>query len=188
MQPARALFLGEGIETTLSVWQALMAAGSPLLRGAAFRAAIDLDNLAGPAMGRVRHPTDVRINSRGVEMPALVANGEPRDDPAFRPIHVPETIRELYLLGDGDSEPVFTRLALERAAKRFAALYPWLAIRIAWATPGMDFNDMWIKHHPEKCEALFGTDDAAKKHHPEKCEALFGSDDAVKKTQPEGVA
>ena len=40
------LFMGEGIETTLSVYTALRKAGSPLLEGSAFWCGIDLGNIA----------------------------------------------------------------------------------------------------------------------------------------------
>lgn len=42
----RRLLMGEGIETTLSVYTALRKAGSPLLEGAAFWCGIDLGNIA----------------------------------------------------------------------------------------------------------------------------------------------
>lgn len=42
----RRLFMGEGIETTLSVYTALRKAGSPLLEGSVFWCGIDLGNIA----------------------------------------------------------------------------------------------------------------------------------------------
>jgi len=42
----------------------------------------------------------------------------------------------LILLGDGDSEPVLTQYAMERAARRYAKRSQ---LRIAFAPAGMDF-------------------------------------------------
>ena len=53
------------------------------------------------------------------------------------------SIAEVVLLGDGDSEPFATRLALQRAAARLGAAYPWLRVSLAMAADGLDFNDMW---------------------------------------------
>ncbi|MCA3600188.1 MAG: toprim domain-containing protein [Methylobacterium sp.] len=44
--PSHRLFMGEGIETTLSVYTALRKVGSPLLSGSAFLCGIDLGNIA----------------------------------------------------------------------------------------------------------------------------------------------
>ncbi|WP_374307203.1 DNA primase [Methylocella sp.] len=138
------LFLGEGNETTLAVFCALEAAGSTLLERAEFRAAVSLGNLAGRAAGRVRHPTLTRPDKNGVARPVFVPSAEPAEDDGDPVIPVPASVRELWLLGDGDSEPVFTRLALERAARRFMRARPeFEAVRLAMAKPGRDFNDMW---------------------------------------------
>ena len=50
------------------------------------------------------------------------------------------SVEELILLGDGDSEPVLTRFAMLRAARRY--LQPGRIIRIAFAPAGADFNDV----------------------------------------------
>jgi hypothetical protein len=97
------LILGEGIETCLSVRQALLARGLPLVTQAALWASIDLGNLSGATP-------------------------------------IPDSVRTLILLGDGDSDPDETRAALERARHRYAR--PDRHIGIAWADPGHDFNDM----------------------------------------------
>lgn len=141
-KPVRRLFLGEGIETVLSVYCAMREANDPLLEGAEFRAAVDLGNLCGPAAGRIPHPTLKKADRNGVERRLFVPNNEPKDDPAFPLIPIARSVDDLWLLGDGDSEPFFTRQAYERAGKRFSQAYPWLVIRLFMATAGRDFNDM----------------------------------------------
>ncbi|PNG27020.1 hypothetical protein [Methylocella silvestris] len=133
----------------LSVFCALRAADSPLLEGAEFRAAVSLGNLAGKALGRVKHPTLKRPDKNGVERAVFVPDNEPAGDGDFAIIPVPAAVHELVLLGDGDSEPLFTRLALERAGKRFSRAYPWLTIGLHMAAPGFDFNDMWRARQKE---------------------------------------
>ncbi|MGH6839944.1 MAG: DUF7146 domain-containing protein [Methylocella sp.] len=139
---AQRLFLGEGIETALAVYTALRWVAAPLLEGSEIRSTISLCNLAGRAAGRVRHPIETRIDCRGRVRPHFVADNEPLDDPAWPIIPIAGSVRELVLLGDSDSEPVFTGLAMERAAKRFARAYPRLRITLGVAAPGRDFCDM----------------------------------------------
>jgi hypothetical protein len=142
-EPTR-LFIGEGIETVLSMREALRRAGSPLLDGAEFRSSVNLGNIAGKAAGSVAHPTLKAINKAGREYTVRVPCDEIPDAEPWPVIPVPSTVRELYLLGDGDSDPFTTGMALRRAAKRFSRAYPFLSVRIAMAAPGMDFNDMLL--------------------------------------------
>jgi len=134
----RRLFVGEGIETVLSVWTALRLLGSPLLDGAAFWSSINLLNLGGKAMNSMRHPTLRRTDARGRSFPVMIPSAEPDFSSDIMP--VPDSVEELFLLGDGDSEPVFTQNALRRAALRHAR--PGRIIREAWADQGTDFNTM----------------------------------------------
>jgi hypothetical protein len=60
-------------------------------------------------------------------------------DPDDAGLSIPDSVEELILLGDGDSEPVLTPRD-ERAARRYAG--EGAAIRIAFAPAGMDFNDV----------------------------------------------
>jgi hypothetical protein len=103
---------------------------------------VSLGNISGRAAGRVRHPTQTLTDKLGRVRPHFAPDNEPLADDNCPMINVPESVRELVLLGDGDSEPFFTRMALERAGKRFASAYPLLLIRLAMAAPGQDFNDM----------------------------------------------
>jgi hypothetical protein len=55
-------------------------------------------------------------------------------------IAVPDSISDIVLLGDGDSDRFVTGCALVRAAARFAR--PGRTVRAAWAPAGKDFNDL----------------------------------------------
>jgi hypothetical protein len=127
------LIVGEGIETVLAVWTAYAGAGR-VLEDTAFWAAGDLGNMAGRSAKTVPHPTLKRPNGRAISVP----NDQPDpDDPG---LSIPDSVDELVLLGDGDSEPVLTRFAMIRAARRYAR--PGRTIRIAFAPAGRDFNDV----------------------------------------------
>ena len=53
---------------------------------------------------------------------------------------IPDSVIELILLGDGDSDPFTTQMALARGAARYAR--PGLSVRVAMAPQGRDFNDV----------------------------------------------
>ncbi|UFW75180.1 DUF7146 domain-containing protein [Bradyrhizobium sp. WU425] len=129
----RRLVIGEGIETVLSVWTAMHQAGRDL-DDMAFWAAGDLGNLAGRANKTINHPTLKRPNGQ----PQKVPDRFPDLDDAG--LSIPESVEELILLGDGDSEKVLTENAMERAARRYAR--QGRVIRIAFAPSGLDFNDL----------------------------------------------
>lgn len=129
----RRLVIGEGIETVLAVWTAHQAAGREI-SDTAFWAAGDLGNLAGRAIKTIDHPTLKRPNGR----PQKVPDRQP--DPDDNGLSIPDSVEELILLGDGDSEPLLTECAMERAARRYAR--DGRSIRIAFAPAGRDFNDV----------------------------------------------
>lgn len=129
----RRLVVGEGIETVLAVWTAYHQAQRSI-EDTAFWAAGDLGNMAGRSVKTVPHPTLKRPNGRAVSVP----NDQPDpDDPG---LSIPDSVEELILLGDGDSEPVLTKFAMLRAARRYAR--EGRNIRIAFAPAGLDFNDV----------------------------------------------
>jgi hypothetical protein len=129
----KRLIVGEGIETVLAVWTSFHSAGRAL-EDTAFWAAGDLGNMAGRSARTVPHPTLKRPNGRAISVP----NDQPDpDDPG---LSIPDSVDELVLLGDGDSEPVLTRFAMIRAARRYAKA--GRTIRIAFAPAGRDFNDV----------------------------------------------
>lgn len=136
-RPTRML-IGEGIETSLSPYRVLVERGSPLVDGMAVWSSVNLGNLCGRALGRVRHPTLKIIDGLGRERAKLVGDDQP--DPDSIPMPIPETVTELWLLGDGDSDRFETEQKLRRAKARYAA--PGRAIHIAWSDPGRDFNKM----------------------------------------------
>lgn len=144
-EPTR-LFLGEGRETVLAVWCELRETAPDTVAGAAFWSAIDLGNLGGRATEMLAHPTATVVDRRGVTRPVMVPGPYPHPDWPALPI--PESVRHLYLLGDGDSDPFATRCALIRAGLRYRS-----ADRESYllmAPEGADWNDVrrWGKAPP----------------------------------------
>lgn len=127
------VFIGEGIETTLSVWCALSAVGR-LRDGDAFYAAGDLGNLAGKARESVPHPHSKNDVGRARRVPGPWPDETPG-------ISLPASCTEVVILGDGDSDGFTTRCALARAATRFAD--GGREVVVALAPEGSDFNDVW---------------------------------------------
>jgi hypothetical protein len=129
----RRLFIGEGYETVASVWLALELAGRDL-SGAAFWSAVDLGNMAGRARVSVPHPTLKAADDRPRRVPG------PEPEVAHPGIVIPESVAEVILLGDGDSDRFTTECAIARAGKRF--MTPGRSVKVAWAPRGYDFNDL----------------------------------------------
>lgn len=129
----RRMFAGEGIETTLTPYTALVRTGR-LREGDAFRVGLDLGNLAGRAIETVPHPTLKTAGNR----PQRVPGCDP--DMGAPAMPVPDSIEELILLGDGDSDPLTTRNAIERAKRRHDR--PGRRVRAEFAPAGKDFNDL----------------------------------------------
>jgi hypothetical protein len=152
-QPAslERLFMGEGIETVLSVATALRATRR-LRPGDGFWSSGDLGNLGGRAVETVKHPTLKTAAGRAQSVPG------PVPDLSAPGIAIPESVRELVLLGDGDSEAFLTAMTMERARARFAR--PGLAIRVAMAPAGLDFNDV-LMGRPEAEGRRMETEKAA---------------------------
>jgi hypothetical protein len=139
---ATRMVVGEGIETTLTVMLAERERGE----GAVFArtgwwAGVSLGNIGGSAATRIPHPTATRTDKAGRVRSVLVPGPDPAmDDPAaFVP---PDTVRELVLLGDGDSDRVTTEACLTRGARRAMRRVPGLVAAIRWAPAGADFNDL----------------------------------------------
>lgn len=106
-------------------------------------AAGDLGNLAGPAdpSSRFAHPTQKRLDAKGVARPVMIAGPTPRSERhADDAIWVAENVHELVLLADGDSERVMTAAAMARARARHAR--PGRLIPIIWPRAGTDFAGM----------------------------------------------
>lgn len=129
-------FVGEGIETVLSVHCALATLGHPLLVGSDFVSGVDLGNIGGKSAESVRHPTLKTEKNRPRFVPG------PLPDLAEPGIIIPDGVKDVVLLGDGDSDRFFTQCALARASARFAR--DGRTVRAAWAPDGMDFNDIML--------------------------------------------
>jgi hypothetical protein len=131
---------GEGIEN-----------GSAFANWEGFRddtfyfAAGDLGNLAGPAepASRFAHPLLKKADKKGVLRPVIVTGSAPKaDQDALDAMWIGAHVRELVLLADGDSEPVFTAAAMARAKARLRA--DGRSIFIVWPKPGTDFAGMAV--------------------------------------------
>ena len=133
------LVLGEGIETVLSVCEA-MRAGERDIGATMFWAAGDLGNLGGPATQSIVHPTATMTDKKGRVRKTKVAGPVPdygSPDPVLTPV---DGITRVTLLGDADSDRFTTEQHLIRACFRFKMR--GITSRIAWPPPGEDFNDM----------------------------------------------
>lgn len=120
------LATGEGIETSRA-WFALGHGGDDIAIGAA----VSLGNLSGGAMGSTEHPNDPSKR---------VPNGIPDMD---RPgMLLPACVRELILLGDGDSDPAMTKARLLVGGRRFRNM--GLTVSVSMAAAGTDFADELI--------------------------------------------
>jgi hypothetical protein len=122
------LAVGEGIETTLR-WYARAAGAEDVT----IACGVGLENMAGGCTGTLPHPT---LTQRG--KPARFANGDP--DFAKPGMVLPEDVRELTLLGDGDSEPLMTRGKIAAAARRAASA--GLVVNVHFAPEGKDWADI----------------------------------------------
>lgn len=130
-----SLLLGEGIEEVSTVLLALDANGWDLSRTAAW-SGINLYNIGGEHIGTVVHPTATRVDKLGRVREVKVPSDQP--DMTAKAIPIPDSVTDLVLLGDGDSERFLTEMALRRAAHRYAR--PGRTIRIVWSPEGSDWN------------------------------------------------
>lgn len=137
-------FSGEGIESTLAVYTALVKSGRDVT-GIAWRCGIDLGNLTGSAETSERHPTLKDKAGRARRVPGRVPD---MNSPAMPVI---AGVRELVQLADGDSDAFTTHCAMERGeTRRRAEGVP--IVRTIWPPAGLDFND-WLLKAESKGEA-----------------------------------
>jgi hypothetical protein len=127
------LIAGEGIETVYAAFTGLVRNGRDVSR-TMLRSSVDIGNLAGKALAMLPHPTARAANNRPQRVPG------PDPDLSSPAMPLPATISEAVFLGDGDSDPFFTRNALERAKRRHQR--DGLHIGTPFAESGSDFNDM----------------------------------------------
>jgi hypothetical protein len=130
------LFMGEGIETVLSVATAFLRA-KKLLPSDAFWSSCDLGNLGGDCVESVKHPTLKLRNGAAQKVPG------PVPDLSAPGIAIPSSVTRLVLLADGDSDPFTTEMAMQRAQARFAR--DGLEIVVVWPPRDMDFNDVLME-------------------------------------------
>lgn len=121
------LATGEGIETVLS-WARLGRTVEPV----ALAAAVSIGNLAGGATARLAHPT-----LSGKSIP----NGIP--DPNKPGVRWPDEVENLILLGDGDSDPEWTRATMLLAARRYRA--EGRGVMVDFAPSGADWNNVLMQ-------------------------------------------
>ena len=124
-RPGDKLAVGEGIETTLA-WYALGLGPEDV----SIACGLSLGNIAGACTATIAHPTGLK--------PARIANGDP--DPKRPGIVLPEGVRELILLGDGDSDFFTTRTHLLAAGRRYRA--DGLVVSVHFAPDGKDWADV----------------------------------------------
>ncbi len=134
--PTDLLAIGEGIETSLA-WLEMARIGEfgDDFAHAGVAAAYSLGNLCGKATGTIPHPNPPR-GRRNATLP----NDDP--DLSSPAIWIPEGVTRLVLLGDGDSEPAWTRAMLRLGGERFKRL--GFDVFVHFAPDGMDFNDLLL--------------------------------------------
>lgn len=133
-EPLR-IVIGEGIETVLSVWHAMKECGIGL-ETTEFRSSVDLGNLGGKASAQVIHPVMTDARGRARRVPG------PDPDLSSPSIALPDSVTDVTILGDGDSDKVTTECAIHRGAVRFRAARADRVVRAVMAVEGLDFNDM----------------------------------------------
>jgi hypothetical protein len=125
---------GEGIESTLAVYTAMVKTRRPVA-GVAWRCGIDIGNLVGAAAESERHPTLKDRAGRTRNVPG----GKP--DMRSPAMPVIAGCRDYVQLADGDSDAFTTHCAMARGEVRRRA--EGTPTRTLWPPAGLDFND-WI--------------------------------------------
>ncbi len=135
------LVVGEGIETTLSVCDAMLAdEGEALFETCAFWAGVSMQNIGGKSQASIRHPTEKRTDSLGRVRPLMVPGPYPLMESRRPSLMPPDSAVDILTLGDGDSDRFTASMVHARAAARWAR--PGRTVRTSWAPEGLDFNDM----------------------------------------------
>ncbi|MFN3891976.1 MAG: CHC2 zinc finger domain-containing protein [Beijerinckiaceae bacterium] len=133
--PMPTVACGEGIETTLA-WSQLWTGGEVGLC-----AGVSLGNMAGGAKGTRPHPNP--------KLKRTIPNGEP--DMSRPGMRLPPDVREIIILGDGDSDPATTCAHLQTAGRRFKA--EGVNPLVSMAPAGQDWNDVLLASLREHAEA-----------------------------------
>lgn len=134
-KPTTSIATGEGIET-VGAWHKLNVGPDDI----SLETAVSIGNLAGGATGTVPHPRERQVLRQTGRRPAPVSNGIPdMGKPGWLP---PEGVKEVYILGDGDSEWVWTIAKILTAGRRLRNL--GYKVFVHMAPDGMDWNDFRI--------------------------------------------
>lgn len=129
-------FSGEGLESTLAVYTAMVKAKRNVT-GIAWRAGIDLGNLTGAALDSARHPTLKDKAGRSRNVPGRTP------DLASPAMPIIPGCRDYVQIADGDSDAFTTQCAMARGeARRKAEGVP---VRTIWPPADTDFNDWLLK-------------------------------------------
>lgn len=126
--PADTLMMGEGIETSQSAAELEVGGYSDV----AVAAGVNLWNMCGSSTGSVQHPRFKNDAGR------TVPNMEP--DPERAGLILPGWVKRCILLGDGDSDPVWTRAMIGTAAARMRA--QGIETFVGFAERGKDWNNV----------------------------------------------
>lgn len=140
--------VGEGIETVLAV-----ALFEHWRDDTFYAAAGDIGNIAGPAdpKSAFNHPTSRKQDSKGRWKPVRVAGPVPKADSPGEAFGLPDHVRLLVVLADGDSEFVATASAMARAEARLGR--EGLEIATWWPPEGGDWADLAVAAMTKEGEA-----------------------------------
>ena len=128
----RRVGLGEGIETTRS-WFVLGGGDGGEV---SIAAAVSMGNLCGQPTGTIDHPRPPPSRPK-----AKIPNGIP--DLSKPGVRLPDCVKHVFLIGDGDSDEIWTKQMLLVAGVRFAG--EGRTVDIQMADAGKDFNDMLVE-------------------------------------------
>jgi hypothetical protein len=124
-----SLAIAEGIENALA-WFSLGIGPENV----SLATSVDLHNMAGGWTGTLDHPTRKTADGRPTKYPNAIF------DPAAPGMILPDSVREVILIGDGDSERYATRGAVQTGARRLRA--EGKTVFVHFAPEGMDWNDL----------------------------------------------
>ena len=129
-EPQENMAIGEGIETVLS-WHALGIGPDQI----GLCTSVDLYNLAGKCTGTVSHPVSGKP----------VTNGVPLFEDGGEGVIMPSIVKNIWILGDGDSEPVLTRNCIRSAGLRWKE--QGRSVNISMAPDGLDWSDVLMRRN-----------------------------------------
>tara|TARA_R110002020_G_scaffold467027_4_gene690193 strand:+ start:8597 stop:9868 length:1272 start_codon:yes stop_codon:yes gene_type:complete len=138
--------VGEGIENVAAWFAAELDDDEATALSTFYAAAGDIGNLAGAAArtGRFAHPTDTKVDAKGVSRPVMVPSPDPDPERLTEGFPLGPYVRGLLYLGDGDSEPVWTAAHMARAEARAGLIAPGIDVCTAWPPRGQDWAEIIV--------------------------------------------